>query len=171
VVTLLAYLDLGPQVPTAPAAASPARDGRARAAAWLERQKPGESTQARALQLFHDVRASKPTAQREAGISRLLALQHADGGWDQERALASDAYATGQALYFLSLAGVSSQRSEIRRAVAFLTASQKQDGSWPKTSRAHPGATPLTNPVPITYFGSTWATQGLMRSLPTARGP
>jgi hypothetical protein len=171
VVTLMAYMDLGPQVPADPAQASPARDGRSRAAAWLGQQKPGESTQARALQLFRDVRAGKPPTELKPGIERLLGLQHEDGGWGQERGLASDAYATGQALYFLSLARVSRDRTEIRRAVTFLTETQKGDGSWPMTSRAHPGATPMTNLVPITYFGSAWATLGLMRSLPTLRRP
>jgi hypothetical protein len=32
--------------------------------------------------------------------------------------------------------------------------------------RAHPGATPATNPVPITHFGSAWATLGLTRTVP-----
>jgi hypothetical protein len=50
--------------------------------------------------------------------------------------------------------------------VAFLAATQKEDGSWPMTPRANPGATPATNPVPITYFGTAWATLGLMRSVP-----
>jgi hypothetical protein len=171
VVTLMAYVDLVPRVPADPAEASPARDARARAASWLERQKSGRSTQARALQLFRDVRAGKLSTELEPGIERLLSLQHEDGGWGQEKGLASDAYATGQALYFLSLAGVSRDRADVRRAVTFLTASQKGDGSWPMTSRAHPGATPMTNPVPITYFGSAWATMGLMRSLPPPRRP
>ena len=52
------------------------------------------------------------------------------------------------------------------RSVAFLVATQKEDGSWPMTSRAHPGEKPFTNPVPITYFGSAWATMGLVRSVP-----
>ena len=46
----------------------------------------------------------------------------------------------------------------------FLVASQRPDGAWPMKSRAHPGAKPYTNPVPITYFGSAWATLGLLRS-------
>jgi hypothetical protein len=171
VVTLLAYMDLGPKVSTDRTEGSPARDGRSRAAAWLEKQKPGVSTQARALQLFRDVRAGKSQAELEPGIARLLGLQREDGGWGQERGLASDAYATGQALYFLSLAGVSRERAEVRRAVGFLATYQREDGSWPMTSRAHPGATPMTNPVPITYFGSAWATLGLMRSLPNPQGP
>lgn len=166
VVTLLAYMDLAPQVPADPAEKSPARDSRARAVTRLEQQKPGESTQARAFQLFRDVRAGKPPTERQSAIERLLTLQHEEGGWGQEKGLASDAYATGQALYFLNLAGVSRDRPEILRGVTFLTASQKEDGSWPMTSRSHPGATPMTNPVPITYFGSAWGTLGLLRSLP-----
>jgi hypothetical protein len=171
VVTLMACLALGPQVPTDPGEASPTRDARARAVAWLERLTPGESTQARALQLFRDVRSGKPPTELEPSIERLLRLQREDGGWGQERGLASDAYATGQALYFLSLAGVPRERPEVQHGVAFLTASQKADGSWPMTSRAHPGAMPMTNPVPITYFGSAWATLGLMRSLPSPQCP
>jgi hypothetical protein len=37
--------------------------------------------------------------------------------------------------------------------VRFLVANQKEVGSWPMTSQAHPGAKPMTNPVPITYIG------------------
>src|SRR5689334_23775789 len=53
-------------------------------------------------------------------------LFRSDGGWSQVRGLPSDAYATGQALYFLSLAGVKNGRAEIRRAQAFLAARQKE---------------------------------------------
>jgi Squalene-hopene cyclase C-terminal domain len=166
VVTLMADTALGPHVPADPVENSPARDGRARAAAWLEKHKPSASTQATALRLFRDVRAGKPPRELTPGIERLLRLQHEDGGWGQEKNLRSDAYATGQSLYFLRLAGVARDRAEIRRAVTFLVANQKDDGSWPMTSRAHPGAKPFTNPVPITYFGSAWAILGLMRSMP-----
>ena len=78
----------------------------------------------------------------------------------------SDAYATGQALYALSAAGVKNDRLEIQRAVSFLAASQRKDGSWPMISRGHPGVKPFTNPVPITYFGTAWATLGLVRYIP-----
>ena len=165
VVTLMASIALGPQVPVDPDEKSPARDARARASAWLEKAKPGESTQAAAIQLFRDVRAGKPPRDLEPGIKRLLALQNKDGGWGQERNLPSDAYGTGQALYFLSLAGVPRDRTEVQRGVTFLVGNQTDDGSWPMKSRAHPGGKPFTNPVPITYFGSAWATLGLMRSV------
>jgi hypothetical protein len=166
VVTLMAHLALGPHVPADPKEKSAARDCREKAAAWLSKSKPGASTQATALRLFGAVREGKPPKQLRAGIDRLLSRQNDDGGWGQDKGLASDAYATGQALYFLSLAGVKNDRTEIQRAVSFLVATQRKDGSWPMTSRAHPGAKPFTNPVPITYFGSAWATLGLMRSVP-----
>jgi len=165
VVTLLAYMALSPHVPSDPKEKSAARGSREKAAAWLSKTKPVDSTQVSALRLLRDVRAGKTPKELETGIDRVLRLQNKDGGWGQERNLPSDAYATGQALYFLSLAGANNGRTEIQRAVSFLAGTQRGDGSWPMTSRAHPGATPMTNPVPITYFGSAWATLGLMRSV------
>ena len=48
-----------------------------------------------------------------------------------------------------------------------LTGGPKIDNPyWPMTPRAHPGATPANNTVPITYFGSAWGTLGLMRLFP-----
>jgi len=170
VVTLMAYLALAPHAAAKPNEKSDAALAREKAAAWLEKTKPSEtSTQASALRLLRDVRAGKPPKQVEAGINSLFALQNKDGGWGQDKGLKSDAFATGQALYFLSEAGVKKEREQIQRGVAFLVGSQKKDGTWPMTSRSHPGAKPFTNPVPITYFGSAWATMGLMRSLPKAK--
>jgi hypothetical protein len=166
VATLLAYMALGPHVPADPGKKSEARDGRGRASAWLGKVKASDTTQAAALQLLVKVRAGGPAKDLGPEIDRFLCLQNKDGGWGQLHDRPSDAYATGQALYVLSLAGVRSDRREVARAAAFLVASQKQDGSWPMTPRAHPGATPANNTVPITYFGSAWATLGLMRSGP-----
>jgi Squalene-hopene cyclase C-terminal domain len=162
----MAYLALGPHVPPDAKQPSAARDGRERAAVWLKKVKPSESTQARALRLFRDVRSGKPAKDIGEGADRLLSGQNKDGGWGQDKGLPSDAYATGQALYFLTLAGVKADRPEVQRGVAFLVTNQKADGSWPMTPRAHVGEKPMTNPVPITYFGSTWATLGLMRCAP-----
>jgi hypothetical protein len=135
---------------------------------WLAKTKPGDTTQAAALRLLLKVRAGEPVKILQPEIDQFLSRQNKDGGWGQLRDVPSDAYATGQALYVLSLAGLKNDRAEVRQAVTFLVATQKGDGSWPMTSRAHPGATPSKNPVPITYFGSAWATLGLMRSVPTA---
>ena len=166
VVTLLAYLALGPQLPADPTEKSAVRDSREHAAVWLGKNVCGGSTQASALRLLRAVRGGATQKEVQEGIDRLLSLQNQDGGWGQERNLPSDAYATGQALYFLSLAGVSQGRAEIHKAVSFLVGKQREDGSWPMASRAHPGEKPFTNPVPITYFGSAWATLGLLRVVP-----
>ena len=82
--------------------------------------------------------------------------------------MASDAYATGQTLYALALAGDTADRPEIKRAIDFLVATQKPEGSWPMTSRSTPdgkpgGAKLLT---PITCAASAWATLGLARVAP-----
>jgi Squalene-hopene cyclase C-terminal domain len=166
VATLLAYLALGPQAPADPKEKSNVRDAREKAAAWLAKTKPSDTMQAAALRLLVKVRAGEKAKTVQAEIDQFLGQQNRDGGWGQLKGAASDAYATGQALYVLSLTGVKNDRAEVRRAVAFLVAGQKEDGSWPMTGRAHPGATPSKNLVPITYFGSAWATLGLMRSVP-----
>jgi hypothetical protein len=168
VATLMACMALGPRVP-AGAKQSEARAGREKAAAWLEKTAPGDDTQAAALRLLRKVRAREPAKALRAETGRLLARQNGDGGWSQLRGLPSDAYATGQALYLLGLSGVKHDRAEIRRGAAFLVASQREDGSWPMTPRAHPGARPAANAVPITYFGSAWATLGLLRSVPESQ--
>jgi Squalene-hopene cyclase C-terminal domain len=166
VVTLIAIMVLSEAAQVGPGEKAPPRDGRAHAEDWLAHHKPGASTQARSLELFRDVREGRRSTEVDPEIEQLLRMQNQDGGWGQELNLRSDAYATGQAIYFLSLAGVDRDRAEIQRAVKFLVSNQKDDGSWPMTSRAHPGEKPMTNPVPITYFGSAWATLGLLRSVP-----
>jgi hypothetical protein len=166
VATLLAYLALGPHVPADPKEKSAARDGRERAAAWLAKAGRSDTTQAAGLRLLVRARAGGKAKALQPEIDEFLARQNRDGGWGQLRDLPSDAYATGQALYFLSLAGVRNERAEIQRGASFLVANQKEDGSWPMTPRAHPGAKPATNPAPITHLGSAWATLGLMRSVP-----
>ena len=166
VATRLAYMVLGPHVPADPKQNSAARDSRKKAATWLAKTKPADTTQAAALRLLMKVRDEDSAETVQSEVTQFLKRQNKDGGWGQQGTLPSDAYATGQALYVLCLAGVKNSRAEVRRAVAYLVGNQREDGSWPMKSRAHPGATPYKNPVPITYFGSAWATLGLIRSFP-----
>src|SRR5262245_43276821 len=166
VATLLGYLALGPQVPANPTEKSEARDAREKAAAWLAKTRPSDTTQAAALRLLVRARAGEPAKTLQLAIDQFLGRQNKDGGWGQLRGAPSDAYATGQALYVLSLVGVKHDREEVRRGVRFLADTQKPDGSWPMTARSHPGATPSKNLAPITHLGSAWATLALVRSLP-----
>src|ERR1043165_1295787 len=161
-VTRLAYMALGPHVP---ADAKEKSESREKAAAWLAKTERSDTTQADVVRLLFKVRTGEPAKSIQTEIERVLSLQNKDGGWSQLKDLSSDAYATGQALYVLSEAGVRNDRREIKRAAAFLLGNQKEDGSWPMIGRAHPGATPSKNQIPITYFGSAWGCLGLMRAV------
>ena len=99
----------------------------------------------------------------------MLALQRADGGWSQTvPELKSDAFATGQTLYVLSLVGFTAERSEIKRGMDFLVATQTPDGSWPMISRSTPDGSPGSSKLltPITCAASSWATLSLARLAP-----
>jgi hypothetical protein len=154
VATLWGLLALGPKEEP---------EVREKAVAWLAKATPTDTTQAAALRLWLRVRQGESPKEE---VQQFLKRQHKDGGWGQLDRAPSDAYATGQALYVLSLAGVPNDAPEVKRAVAFLTSTQKDDGSWPMARRSHPGITPSGFVVPITYFGSAWATLGLLRSVP-----
>jgi squalene cyclase len=121
------------------------------------------------LKVLMGTRSSKPRESMQTTIDELFALQRADGGWSQTiPELKSDAFATGQTLYVLSLAGYSVERPEIKRGIDFLVATQKQDGSWPMVSRSTPDGSPGSAKLlsPITCAASSWATLGLARLAP-----
>ena len=109
-----------------------------RARAWLTTAE-ATVTEERAFRLLglrwagasHDVLA---TAARE-----LLAIQKADGGWAQLDTMASDAYATGEALVALRESGVvaASDRA-YRKGLEYLLRTQIEDGSWIVETRAVP---------------------------------
>lgn len=162
--TLLALMSLSPHVPAEPKDKSDVRESRDKGIAWLAKEKPTDTTQALAIRLFRDVRAGRSEKELQPAIGGLFARQNKDGGWGQLKDRESDAFATGQTLYFLRLAGVDSSRPELKRGVEFLMKTQKEDGSWPMKRRGHPGVTPSNNIWPITYLGSAWATIGLIRT-------
>jgi squalene-hopene/tetraprenyl-beta-curcumene cyclase len=163
---LWALLAWEPYVPADTQEAAAARASREKTVAWLTKITPSDTVQSLTLRLLLDARRGAPAEQVQLAIDRILKRQDADGGWHQADDLHSDAYATGQALYALSFAGVIGDRPEIQRAVSFLAATQRDDGSWPMESRGHPGVKPYANQVPITYFGSAWAVLGLVRYVP-----
>ncbi len=96
----------------------------------------------------------------ESARTELLSKQHADGGWSQTDELASDAYATGQAVYVLRLAGLPRDDASLRRAGAFLIKTQEPDGSWHVVTRSKPIQTWFDNGDPhgTDQFISTPAT-------------
>src|SRR5262249_10847005 len=107
----------------------------------------------------------RPAAEVEQLVKRIQARQNADGGWSQAKDMASDAWATGQALYALSEGKGKVDHGAIARARAFLVKTQRTDGSWPMASRpTKPGGTGSTSLIPITGAGSAWGVLGLVRS-------
>lgn len=172
-IVLLGLLAWEPNILAGSEQAAAAHAGREKAVAWLRDNKSTDTLQAIALRLLLDVRSGKPAKELAPAINRLLAMQHTDGGWRQLPDMPSDAYATGQTLWVLSMAGVRPDRPEIARAVAFLAATQRADGSWPMPYRSHPGQEPTRprGPIPITYFGAAWATLGLVRMVPPVLDP
>src|SRR5947207_10237709 len=96
----------------------------ARAATWLEKARP-VTTEDRAMQILGIAWAGrKAPADR---VKQFAALQRADGGWGQTEALASDAYATGEALYALHEAGMAAADPVYRRGVDHLLRTQQAD--------------------------------------------
>jgi phosphoglycolate phosphatase-like HAD superfamily hydrolase len=139
-----------------------------KATAWLDKAK-ADLHQDKALKVILAARSGKPRKEVQATIDELLALQRPDGGWSQTvPEPKSDAFATGQTLYALSLAGFTADRPEIKRGIDFLVATQKPDGSWPMTSRSTPDGSPGSSKLlsPITCSAASWATLGLARLVP-----
>ena len=162
-----AWIIMALQSETGPEIAESHRAALAKGMKWLAGAEP-DTRQLKALKLLVSIRAGAQREKLQAGIDELLALQRTDGGWSQLAQTTSDAFATGQALYVLSLAGYTAERPQIKRGIDFLVATQRADGSWPMTSRATPDGKPGSAKLltPITCGGSSWATLGLARLVP-----
>jgi Squalene-hopene cyclase C-terminal domain len=132
---------------------------------WLTDTKNDDDPQSIAMRLVLWKRLDRPASETDPLIQRIKDRQNKDGGWSQAKEMESDAWATGQALYALSHARLNASDPAIARAQAFLIKTQREDGSWPMTSRpTKPGGKGATSLIPITGAGSAWAVLGLVRS-------
>jgi Squalene-hopene cyclase C-terminal domain/Prenyltransferase and squalene oxidase repeat len=144
----------------------------AKAIAWLDAAKLSGIHQDKALKVLLGARSGKARESMQTTIDELLRLQRNDGGWSQTvPELKSDAFATGQTLYVLSLAGFTADRPEMKRGIDFLVATQKPDGSWPMISRSTPDGSPGSSKLltPIICAASSWSTLGLARLAPKVK--
>jgi hypothetical protein len=163
-----AWIVMALQANAGPDARKSRREALSKAVAWLDKAERSETHQDKSLNAILGARSGKSCEVMRTTIDELLALQRADGGWSQTvPEWKSDAFATGQALYALSLAGLTAERPEIERGIAFLIATQKPDGSWPMISRSPPGGAKLL--TPITCAATSWATLGLVRLVPKGK--
>lgn len=101
-----------------------------RALRWLESAEPA-STEDHVFQILGLRWGSGSRKTIRKAASQLLTLQRSDGGWGQIPALASDAYATGQALVALRESGIlTPDDAPYQHGVRYLVQSQMEDGSW-----------------------------------------
>src|SRR5438874_6157449 len=106
-----AWIILALQGETGPDSPKAQREALSKGMAWLDAAKRSDLHQDKVLKVLLGVRSGKPGKALRATIDELLALQRADGGWSQtvpDRK--SDAFATGQTLYVMSLAGFTADR-------------------------------------------------------------
>ena len=149
-----------------------------RAAAWLMKAQP-QTTDERVFQLLGLVWAQVGTNNEVIKkLARdLLAEQRSDGGWAQLPSLASDAYATGQALVALKEAGaVSVTDASYKRGIEYLLKTQFEDGSWYVRSRATPlqpffeSGFPYGHDQWISAAATNWAARALALTGPSKMG-
>jgi ankyrin repeat protein len=136
-----------------------------RGAIWLSHAQP-KTTEDHVYRLLGLGWAGGSRESVRKAARELMALQRADGGWAQLPSLASDAYATGQALTAL----VQVKDPAWQRGVRFLLSTQLEDGSWYVASRAIPGQPYFDSEFPherdqfISAAATNWATMALARA-------
>src|SRR6185436_19548861 len=98
----------------------------------------------------------------------LVGTQRPDGGWSQLPTMGSDAYATGEALYALKLAGKVAASAEVyQKGVRYLLSTQAADGTWHVKTRSLPiqpyfeSGFPYGHDQWISSAGTSWASIAL----------
>jgi hypothetical protein len=147
----------------------------AKGAALLGKNDPPKSVETLVYRELYARRFDHPDASA-ALRAEILKLQHGDGGWawtiGEEK---SDSLATGEVLYVLQQTPEPASAEAISRARGWLLSQQREDGGWsiditriskidrstPEKSKSFKSATEI-----YTFWGSAWATIGLLEGLP-----
>ncbi len=139
----------------------------ARAAGWLANATP-MSNEDRAYQLLGLGWSGASRDAKQKAARQLIAEQRPDGGWAQIPTMASDPYATGQALVALRESGaVTAADPAFRRGAEFLMKTQCADGSWFVHTRAFRVQPHFESGFPygqdqfISAAATNWATRAL----------
>lgn len=156
---------------------------REKALVWLRAQDSKSThhlTEAVVSRLLVERKFGKPDEAKEL-LEALLARQNADGGWSADIDLKqpSDAFATGQAIFALTTSNPPGEQEKeaVSRAMAFLIQSQESDGSWTvratsfHATKGADDAREKSKDQIYSYWGSAWATLGLLHTLPLAQKP
>jgi ankyrin repeat protein len=154
------------------------RDRIARAKRWLLSAQ-ASSQEERSMQLIALADAGASTPERAPFVSALKSAQNRDGSWSLLPGIPGEAYATGEALYALHVAGeVPATDAVYQRGVEWLLRNQLADGSWFMPTRAVP-VQPHTfeSGFPHGWHqfasdgASSWATMALLFTLPDVSRP
>jgi hypothetical protein len=138
---------------------------------WLLRAKP-MTNEDKAMRLAGLAWADAPQADINRAAAELTAAQRLDGGWAQLAGLESDAYATGQSLAALQIAG----KAASQQAIAYLLRTQLADGTWLVRTRSNPVQPLKDSGFPhgrdqwISAAGTSWAAMALTMSQPVTAG-
>ena len=150
-----------------PAEKADTKERLARAAGWLESAQPG-TTQERAFHLLGLNWAGGDEAVITKSAHALAKTQRDDGGWSQLPTMGSDAYATGEALYALHLAGKMKIDHDVyQKGMRYLLRTQAPDGSWHVKTRSFPVQPYFESGFPygpdqwISAAGTSWASMAL----------
>ena len=143
----------------------------AKAKDWLAKT-PANTCDDRAFALLGLKWAGATEEERKQRIDEVLAAQLPDGGWSQLGSMKSDAYATGQALYALSVgAGLTKESAAFAKGIAYLLRTQDDDGSWFVNKRAMPANNYFDASFPhgesqyASFNGTCWAMMALLETI------
>lgn len=156
--------------PAVDAADTQARIARARA--WLAKT-PAERTQERSFKVLGLAWSNADQKTIATAVKDLRALQNRNGGWSQLATMETDAYATGMALYALSVAGVPAKDAAYQAGLNYLLSTQATDGTWHVKTRSLPlqpyfeTGYPYDHDQWISAAGAAYATLAISAALDT----
>jgi ankyrin repeat protein len=142
-----------------------------RAREWLASAN-ASSAEERALRLMGLVWTEASRDRIASAVRDIRGAQHVSGGWSQFGRTDPDAYATGQSLYALRLAGITPDDRAYREGVAFLLKTQYPDGSWLVRTHSFPVQRYFESGFPfgrhqwISTAGTSWAALALAEAMP-----
>jgi hypothetical protein len=139
---------------------------------WLAHARPVTNDDA-AMQIAGLLWSHTPREQIAEPARKLIAAQHADGGWSQNPNLPSDALATGESLWAMRESGALAPTDPAyRRGVDYLLSTQFEDGSWHVRSRApkfqpyFDSGFPFGHDQWVSAAATSWAVLALAPAIP-----
>jgi len=135
---------------------------------------PSADVTARCVSMIAQLGDAADAVSLARGLAFLRRTQEADGSWYGRWGM-NYVYGTWSVLCALNAAGIDRQAPEVRRAVAWLLATQNEDGGWGETGDSYDLDHRAHERAPSTPSQTAWALLGLLsvgeeRSPAVARG-